>query len=102
MQFAHDKTLCGHWSLFCFLSKVAGINKYLSCAAIFIVCIAYSSIGGLKAVLWTDALQAIIMIGSVIAVTIAGASQIGGMSVVWERASEAGRLDVWKYVCDTL
>lgn len=52
--------------------------------------------GGLKAVLWTDALQAIIMIGSVLAVTIAGTMQIGGPSVVWDRAVEAGRLDIVK------
>ncbi len=78
------------------MHSVAGIDKYISSAAIFVVCIAYSSIGGLKAVLWTDALQAVIMIGSIIAVIIAGVNQIGGMSIVWERAKDAGRLDVWK------
>jgi sodium-coupled monocarboxylate transporter 8/12 len=73
---------------------VAGINKYLSSAIIFLVCIAYSSIGGLKAVLWSDALQAVIMFGTMITVIVLGVNEVGGLSVVWERASNAGRTDV--------
>ncbi|CAL8112703.1 unnamed protein product [Orchesella dallaii] len=79
---------------------VTGINKFASCAAIFIVCIAYSSIGGLKAVLWSDAMQAIIMIGSVIVVIAVGANEIGGFGVVFDRAKAGGRLDVWNFDID--
>ncbi|ODN05899.1 Sodium-coupled monocarboxylate transporter 2 [Orchesella cincta] len=53
-------------------------------------------LGGLKAVLWSDALQAIIMIGSIIVVIAVGANEVGGFGVVFDRAREGGRLDVWK------
>ncbi len=76
------------------LDQVAGINKYMSSAVIFLVCIAYSSIGGLKAVLWSDALQAIIMFGTMITVIIVGVNEVGGLGVVWERAASTGRTDV--------
>jgi Na+/proline symporter len=121
-------------SLLWFLSQiVAGFDKYVTSATIFLVCIAYSSIvretlycywlelrskfalhivicsveagkhfhyyyqGGLKgAVLWTDALQALIMFGTMITVVAAGMSEIGGFRIIWERAEQAGRTDLVK------
>ncbi|XP_021948921.1 sodium-coupled monocarboxylate transporter 1 [Folsomia candida] len=76
------------------LDQVAGLNRYMTSAVIFLVCIAYSSIGGLKAVLWSDALQAIIMFGTMITVIVVGVNKVGGIDVVWERAAATGRTDV--------
>jgi len=74
------------------LDQVANIDRYFSCAAIFIVCIAYSSLGGLKAVLWTDALQAAVMLASLVAIIAAGVSEIdGGWSGIWERSEATNR-----------
>ena len=39
------------------LSQVTGMNKYLSCTLICFVCIFYTTLGGMKAVLWTDTIQ---------------------------------------------
>jgi hypothetical protein len=70
---------------------VTGINVYVSVTAIFVVCIFYTVVvsiilihflnastsilfiilqGGMKAVMWTDTLQVIIMYGAMIAVGI--------------------------------
>ncbi|XP_035714145.1 sodium-coupled monocarboxylate transporter 1 isoform X2 [Folsomia candida] len=76
------------------LDQVAGLNKYMTSIVIFLVCIAYSSIGGLKAVLWSDAFQAFVMFATMLTVLILGISKVGGMGVVWERAEETGRTNV--------
>jgi len=39
------------------VSVVTGINVIVACAIIFVVCIFYTAIGGIKAVMWTDAFQ---------------------------------------------
>lgn len=80
------------------ICTVAGLNKYMTSIVIFLVCIAYSSIGGLKAVLWSDAFQAFVMFATMLTVLILGISKVGGMGVVWERAEETGRTNVLLWV----
>ena len=50
--------------------------------------------GGLKAVLWTDAIQLIIMLVGVIVVLIYGSIEQGGFSKVLEVNRISGRLDI--------
>lgn len=50
--------------------------------------------GGLKAVLWTDVLQAIIMFGSMITVLVVGIYELGGFGVLWSRVEATGRTNV--------
>lgn len=45
---------------------------------------------------WTDALQVGVMIAAVISVTALGTYQIGGMSEVWNRATDANRIEFFK------
>jgi Na+/proline symporter len=52
--------------------------------------------GGLKAVVWTDALQTFLMFGGVIIVMILGTVNVGGPGVVWERNHQSGRLEFFK------
>ncbi|PSN30897.1 hypothetical protein C0J52_26632 [Blattella germanica] len=49
--------------------------------------------GGLKAVVWTDTLQTILMFGGVIVVMILGTMKVGGIGVVWELSKESERLE---------
>lgn len=48
--------------------------------------------GGLKGVLWVDALQMLIILGSVIAIIAEGCSRVGGIAKVWEIADEGQRI----------
>lgn len=54
----------------------------------------YTCIGGMKAVVWTDSLQAVMMYGGVAALIYRGLNneQIGGFSRVWRLAVDSGRI----------
>lgn len=47
--------------------------------------------GGMKAVVWTDALQFVIMFGGIIAVIVRGMVEVGGMEKVWDIAVKHDR-----------
>lgn len=46
--------------------------------------------GGLKAVIWTDVFQTVVMFAGQLAVIIVGVKQAGGLSEVWRKVSEGG------------
>ena len=50
----------------------------------------------MKAVVWTDCFQVLILYSSMLAVLIKGTIDIGGVAVVWERNSHSGRSDFFK------
>lgn len=54
--------------------------------------------GGMKAVLWTDLFQSILMFGSMFAVLIAGTYRLGGLSNVMHEVIEGGRLEFGRWV----
>jgi Na+/proline symporter len=54
--------------------------------------------GGLKAVVWSDTLQQIIMMGSSIVVMVLGIIAIGGLNVMWQRNVDGQRIEFFKYV----
>ena len=52
--------------------------------------------GGLKAVIWTDVFQSLIMISGLIVVVIVGSIEVGGFDKVWEINKEFGRLEFFE------
>lgn len=48
--------------------------------------------GGLKAVIWTDVFQTVVMFSGQTAVIVVGASQAGGMGEVWRKAVNGSRI----------
>ncbi|KAF7285221.1 hypothetical protein GWI33_011544 [Rhynchophorus ferrugineus] len=81
-------------------SQVTGINLHLVTPVVCIVCIFYTTLGGLKAVVWTDTIQTIIMFVALIITVIIGTVQIGGVKEVWARNSEGGRIDFFNMDLD--
>ncbi|XP_037089110.1 sodium-coupled monocarboxylate transporter 1-like [Pollicipes pollicipes] len=79
------------------LAQVTGVNVYLSVCLIFFVCIFYTALGGIKAVLWTDTIQMAIMFASMLAIIIKGSYDVGGFDVVWERAVEGNRIEFFNF-----
>nr|XP_019536046.2 sodium-coupled monocarboxylate transporter 1-like [Aedes albopictus]XP_029708665.1 sodium-coupled monocarboxylate transporter 1-like [Aedes albopictus] len=73
-------------------SQVTGINLHLITPVICIICIFYTTVGGLRAVVWTDTLQFILMIGAMLAIIFLGIASVGGFIDVWEAAERGGRL----------
>lgn len=52
--------------------------------------------GGLKAVMWTDAFQMIIVFIGLLALVIKATVEVGGFNYVWETAKQAGKLQADK------
>ncbi|XP_069699566.1 sodium-coupled monocarboxylate transporter 1-like isoform X2 [Periplaneta americana] len=74
------------------LSEVTGLDIYIITPVISVVCIFYTMLGGIKAVVWTDFLQAIVMMMASIVVIILGLVHVGGFGTVWQRSLEGGRI----------
>ncbi|GLV32374.1 uncharacterized protein CBL_00917 [Carabus blaptoides fortunei] len=72
------------------LSHVTQIPVLASTSLIGGVCILYTTIGGFKTVIWTDTLQATLMLGSCILIAVVGVGKAGGLSEVWSKAQEGG------------
>uniref|UniRef100_A0A672ZHD7 Solute carrier family 5 member 8, like n=1 Tax=Sphaeramia orbicularis TaxID=375764 RepID=A0A672ZHD7_9TELE len=58
--------------------------------------------GGLKAVIWTDVLQMVIMLAGFVAVIARGAVLQGGLGKIWEDARNGGRLEAFDFDPDPL
>jgi sodium-coupled monocarboxylate transporter 8/12 len=73
-------------------NQVSGANIHLIGAVVCIVCVFYTILGGLKAVVYTDTWQTVVMFISVLVVVILGIISVGGMNVIIERAYAGNRL----------
>ncbi|KFB37461.1 hypothetical protein ZHAS_00004598 [Anopheles sinensis] len=74
-------------------NQVSGINVHVVSTSVCLVCIFYTLVGGIKAVVWTDVIQMFIMIGALILIVIKGTADIGGLSVLIERNMASGRIE---------
>ena len=76
------------------LETVTGLDRWTAVWVSGAVCIFYTSIGGLKAVVWTDTLQILLMFAGFLSIIVDGALNFGGFSEIIKRADEGGRL-IW-------
>ncbi|EDV95092.1 sodium-coupled monocarboxylate transporter 2 [Drosophila grimshawi] len=74
-------------------NQVTGVGVHTITPIVCIICVFYTSMGGLKAVVWTDVVQAVSMLGALALVAIKGSMDIGGASVVIERAWNSNRIE---------
>jgi SSS family solute:Na+ symporter len=74
-----------------------GIDFWIGTLIVVLLTGCYTVLGGLRAVLYTDALQALILIGGALAVTLIGLEQAGGWSGL-RSALHPGFFDMWKPV----
>ncbi|XP_065216493.1 sodium-coupled monocarboxylate transporter 1-like [Planococcus citri] len=75
------------------LNQVTGVSLHLVTPAVCLICIFYTTLGGLKAVVWTDTFQIMIMMLGIVAVLIMGLVNVGGFGIVLERAAASNRLE---------
>lgn len=79
------------------LSKATGINTRLAIILIYVVCVFYSSQGGLKAVIIADTFQACVLFVSLILIVVVGTwMQDGGITEIFKIAEKNDRLNVLK------
>ncbi|KAJ3602460.1 hypothetical protein NHX12_030215 [Muraenolepis orangiensis] len=74
------------------LNQISGMDLWGVLVVTGVVCIVYCSLGGLKAVIWTDAVQLLIMLSGFCAVIAKGAELQGGVARIWQDAADGGRL----------
>ncbi|XP_072338351.1 sodium/iodide cotransporter [Scyliorhinus torazame] len=75
------------------LNQVTGLNIWASLLSTGIICTFYTTVGGMKAVVWTDVFQVIIMMSGFIAIMIRGTYLVGGTDRVWETAYNGSRIN---------
>ena len=75
------------------LSAVTGIDILLCIGIMGGLCIFYTVLGGVEAVIWSDVIQAFVLLGGAILIIIACVSGVdGGLVEIHQRASAADRL----------
>ncbi|KAK5933631.1 hypothetical protein CgunFtcFv8_014095 [Champsocephalus gunnari] len=84
------------------LNQITGLDLWGVLVATGAVCIVYCTLGGLKAVIWTDVMQMVIMLAGFVAVIARGAVLQGGLTNIWEDAGKGGRLDAFDFDPDPL
>ncbi|CAF4779436.1 unnamed protein product, partial [Rotaria sp. Silwood1] len=77
------------------LSQVTGLNIWLAVGSCGLVCTVYTSIGGIKAVIWTDVAQAVIMYLGIILTIVFGFIDAGGIAKAIETVSNGNRFQFW-------
>ncbi|KAA0710828.1 Sodium-dependent multivitamin transporter [Triplophysa tibetana] len=74
------------------LNAATGFHLWGAVLATGSVCTVYTALGGLKAVVWTDVFQTVVMFTGQLAVIIVGVQQAGGLSDVWVKVRDGGRI----------
>ncbi|XP_077864160.1 sodium-dependent multivitamin transporter-like [Saccoglossus kowalevskii] len=64
------------------------------------ICTLYTSLGGIKAVIWTDVFQFCVLFGALLTVIIMGTIHTGGMSYIWHYNSNHGHLNFFDFTVD--
>lgn len=84
------------------LNQITGLDLWGVLVATGAVCILYCTLGGLKAVIWTDVLQMVVMLAGFVAVIARGAVLQGGLTKIFEDAEQGGRLNAFDFDPDPL
>lgn len=107
--------------MFVFSLPVTGADLHIITPVVCVVCIFYTTLvssfsvvlflrgkgqvcdqplcllqGGLRAVVWTDTLQTVLMVLGVLVVLTLGTVSVGGVGVVFSRAAATNRLEFFK------
>lgn len=82
------------------LNAVAGISLPLSILTMGLVCTLYTSVGGIKGVIWTDVFQFTVMMLGFFIMIIVGCWNVGGVGKVWQLAAEGNRTTLLDFRID--
>ncbi|TRY90855.1 hypothetical protein DNTS_020879 [Danionella cerebrum] len=79
------------------LFTVTGVHLWGAVMSTGVVCTLYCTLGGLKAVVWTDVFQVGIMLAGLLAVIIQSVLRQGGISSIIRDATKGGRTNLWDF-----
>ncbi|XP_057697477.1 sodium/iodide cotransporter [Corythoichthys intestinalis] len=75
------------------LNQATGLNIWMSLFSTGIICTLYTTMGGIKAVIWTDVFQIVVMFSGFVAIVIHGTVLVGGPAAVLEIANNGSMLN---------
>lgn len=77
------------------LSAVTGINIFMCIVMMGVLSTLYTAAGGIEAVIWTDVVQVVVLVGGAFAALFVISSSVdGGFSEILQTAAEHGKLDL--------
>lgn len=82
------------------IEAVTGFDMRLLILLTGVICTFYTTLGGLSAVIWTDAFMAVVIFGTIIVVIITGTIATGDLAYVWEVNKNANRTDLFQFPLD--
>lgn len=74
-------------------NQITGIGVHTIAPVIMTICIFYTCLGGIKAVVWTDVIQIVLMYGTLTLIVVKGTISAGGLMAVIRRNFESGRFE---------
>ncbi|XP_006792072.2 sodium/iodide cotransporter [Neolamprologus brichardi] len=75
------------------LNQATGLNIWASLFSTGLICTLYTTLGGIKAVVWTDVFQIIVMLLGFVAIYIHGTVLVGGPAQVLRIANNGSRIN---------
>jgi SSS family transporter len=81
-------------------AQVSGLSIYITIIVTGIICTIYTTIGGMKAVVYTDAIQMVILLVGLIVIAALGCQKAGGAGQVWQIAESTGRINFDNFSAD--
>ncbi|KAL3876630.1 hypothetical protein ACJMK2_034448 [Sinanodonta woodiana] len=82
------------------LNAVTGLSLWGSMLVVSLVCIFYTALGGMKAVLWADTVQMCIVFAGVICILVRTSLFVGGFDTAWKVASKNNRIVFFEFDTD--
>ncbi|KAF5284018.1 hypothetical protein FQR65_LT13625 [Abscondita terminalis] len=82
------------------LNQVTGIHIYIISPVICAVCIFYTTLGGLKAVVFSDTIQCSITLLTMVTIFFIGLYQCGGFVPMWDKAQSRDRIEFFNMSLD--
>ena len=80
------------------LSAVTGIEVWLCIVTMGILSTLYTVLGGIEAVIWTDVIQVVVLLGGAVVAVGILVSGLGDLSTAFTEAHSAGKLDLVSHV----
>ncbi|CAH1155465.1 unnamed protein product [Phaedon cochleariae] len=82
------------------LSAATGLDVHIITPVICGICIFYTTIGGLKALIWTDTVQFSLTVVAILTIMTLGFKESGGVLNAFQKAIDGHRLDIFKFDLD--
>ncbi|XP_070542483.1 sodium-dependent multivitamin transporter-like [Ptychodera flava] len=82
------------------VEAVQGIAMWKTLIFVGVIATFYTTLGGMKAVIWADVFQFIVIFGSIVAVAVLGTNEVGGIEHVRNINKVDGRLNFFDFNLD--